>query len=95
MISLLVYSFVTFAIAWIVGHAHITFKLRKALIQSGAIGEFLVTLLECAGCVGFWIGFAAFALHLAPAELTTWWQSALFTSTSSLVLLRLSGMDTQ
>lgn len=88
MISLLIFCFVTFAIAWTIGHAHITYELRTWLATKS---KFLVVGMECVGCVCFHLGWLAFVFRLAPSELTTWWQAAFFTAASGLLLGRLAG----
>jgi hypothetical protein len=91
MISLAVYCFVVFGIAWGLGHAHLSFPVRKRLQVAGF--DWLVTLLECVGCSSWHLGWIAYAAGLAPAPLTSWWVAAFATATSSLILGRLTGMD--
>lgn len=93
MEALIVYAFIAFALAWIVGHAHVSYPFRLALSKGGALGRVIVTLLECVGCFGFWEGLAAYLLHLSPNPLNHWWEAALFTTASNLVLARFAGIS--
>jgi hypothetical protein len=67
-------------LAWIVGHSAISLPLRTALHRRS---PFLVELLECPGCFGFWTGLAV-GLVQDP-----WWALpfALFTSATNTILL--------
>lgn len=86
MIELLIFALVVFGISWGVGHAHASYPFRKKL------PFVLIQLLECFGCSSWHIGWIAYAAGFAPHELSRWWIAAFFSSASSLVLARLSGM---
>jgi hypothetical protein len=90
----LVYSFVTFALAWIIGHSKITLDFRTWLARS----RFLIDLIECVGCLGFWCGLGAYWLlgmriwpstgyHLADMAV-----AALYTCASNLIIGRFVGI---
>lgn len=56
LVALFVYTVSAFGLAWIVGHASISYKPRLWLAKRWPR---LVELLECPGCSGFWIGTIA------------------------------------
>lgn len=92
MESLIVFSFIAFAMAWVAGHAHVSYPLRLSISKAGGLGRVIVTLLECCGCISFWLGLAAHFLHLTPTPLDSWWKAAFFSAGSSLVLARFAGV---
>jgi hypothetical protein len=48
-----------YGLAWVVGQSHLTLPLRQYLsIAPRGPRRFLLTLMECVGCFGFWEGFA-------------------------------------
>lgn len=51
-----------FGLAYIVGHAKISLGARTAVAKRGALGLWLVQLLECPACFGFWTGVVAGAV---------------------------------
>lgn len=71
MIGWIVYTIAAFGLAYIVGHSAISRPLRLALWDvGGPFLKFIVTLLECPACFGFWIGLTTggviVALDLMP-----------------------------
>lgn len=87
MIALIIYSLVVFGIAWVAGLSGISYPVRKRLP-----GIFTV-LLECCGCSSWHLGWIAYACHLTPHELSTWWIAAFYSAATSLVLLQVSGLN--
>lgn len=80
------YLIAAFGLAYIVGHSTISLPVRVWLGGSpakpdlnltavpgalGPLGDWLVTLLECPACFGFWTGIAASFLGVAFPELVT------------------------
>ena len=46
-------------LSWVLGRAKISLPMRQWLKAQGApLSDYLLSLLECAGCTGFWIGLA-------------------------------------
>jgi hypothetical protein len=91
MISLLIYSFAAYGFAFIAGDSKISLPLRTWLDRPG-LRRWFLALLECPACLGFHIGWIAFATGHAPHSIVHWWGAALFTTTSNLLLARLSGI---
>jgi hypothetical protein len=94
--AVLVYAVAAFGFAFIVGHSRISLPAR-ALMQT--VGErllpiaalpfrFVLMLIECPACLGFWEGLA-YALAFHPSW-ASWWELALFTSGSNFLLGRFS-----
>lgn len=59
-------------LAFVVGFSGITFPFRVWLMGKGRLGAFLVELLQCAGCFGFWSGAGAALVMGAPVALLRW-----------------------
>jgi hypothetical protein len=57
-VVLFVYSFAAFGLAYIAGHARISLPIRQAW-QDAGLSAFLLELVECPACFGFWIGVGA------------------------------------
>jgi hypothetical protein len=53
------YSIAAFGLAYIVGHSEITLGLRRYLADGNAFAQFVLALMECPACLGFWIGICA------------------------------------
>lgn len=97
MFELTVYSVVALAVVFFLGHSRLTFQPRKWLSQQGKAGRWFVSLLQCAGCCGFWLGVAAAVFGYGPASLyTSTWLGillcGLYTSGASLILGGLAGL---
>lgn len=88
--SLFVFTICVFAITYIVGHSRASLPIRKALDRPGL--SWTLALIECCACLGFWVSTGAFFLHLAPAELHTWWVAALYGCGTSLILAKYTGL---
>lgn len=91
MIWWAVYVVAAFGLAYIVGHARITFPFR--LVLGGdettkpavpVLGPFFIEMLECPACFGFWEGLLAGALWVpGPKTLSAFaWCVALGCATS-------------
>ena len=87
------YCLTAFGLAFVVGQSKISLPFRVALAKAGPVGLFLVELLECPGCFGFWCGIAySFTAH--GRGLTLWapplWAGTialgLFTCATNMVL---------
>lgn len=91
-----VYCFATFGLAFILGYSKIFEPFRAALWKAGPAGRFLVTLVECPGCLGWWVGVAAVIFHFDPFgwPLTAWHviYAGLFTSGTTMFLAMRSGL---
>lgn len=103
MIAILIYCLVTFGANWGAGHAELSYPAR--LLISGRdrpksflrpLRAWLLKLLECPGCLGFWLGVVAVATELAPMEFPHSVGGAvacgLFTSASNLLLAKYVGL---
>lgn len=73
MILLVFYSFCAYGFAWVIGHSKLSLvyrnplsviaflpvnKLSGVMLINHALAKFFLSLFECVGCTGFWIGFA-------------------------------------
>jgi hypothetical protein len=95
-VDLVIYVFVMFGLAYIVGHSVISRPLREWLAKWHTAG-WLLTLIECPACFGFWEGVVAALLILTPGligdvffmNVIAW---ALFTSGSNFLLAKLTGL---
>lgn len=61
MIPVAIYTLAAFGIAFVVGFAKISLGIREFI---AARCTWLISLLECPACLGFWIGLVAGALNL-------------------------------
>jgi len=98
--NFLVYSVMAFALTWIIGDSKISLPFRM-VIDPGEIKTpldaaraWLLMLLECPGCLGFWLGIAALYFHVAPEF--EWGflgaiECGLFTAGACLLLARAAG----
>lgn len=91
LFAVAVYIAVAFGIAWGIGHAGLSYPIRRRLTMNGF--EWTVMLLECVGCSGFHIGWIAYAAGAAPPTLTSWWTAAFFTATTNLLVFHATGLD--
>jgi hypothetical protein len=103
MDRLLIITLVNFGLCYVVGHAKITLKLRMKLFSKV---EWLVDLLECPACLGFWLGlFEAWLLcpqlrdfflflfpHTGTSTVGSIFSFALYTCSVNYILGRLSGL---
>lgn len=87
---LVFYVVAAFGFAYIVGHAVVSRSIREALWEAGEVApivRWLVALVECPACLGFWVGlFVGLYLGWGPSALAL----ALFTSGSNLLLGKLT-----
>jgi hypothetical protein len=57
---LFLYTIAAFALAWIIGHAQISFPIRNWLAGRNWPGvSVFLDLIQCPACLGVWIGFIA------------------------------------
>lgn len=97
------YFLAAFGLAYIIGHSKISLPFRQALdpgpkieSQGDVFRSWLLILLECPACLGFWIGLAA-ALYQFPLPLAlSDWEFAvllpLVTCSSNFILGRVTGL---
>jgi hypothetical protein len=93
-VTLFVYTVAAFGLAYVLGHAVITQGIREALYQRGALLAWLVILLECPACCGFWTGWFASLVFMVPPWDLSWpslrvaGAAALYTAGSNFLLGR-------
>jgi hypothetical protein len=89
--AFIVYIVAAFGIAYVFGFALITKRAREIMF-SFAPTRWLVLLIECPACFGFWIGILAVMLDVVPFTLLDYngLQWAFFTSGSNLILAKLT-----
>jgi hypothetical protein len=94
----LIYSLVCFGLAYVLGWSEITLGFRKALGKYGGVIGWLIKLIECPACLGFWTGVLCTVLlgiylpiftgrFVGPLAL------GLFTSATNLGLAKLVRLD--
>jgi len=54
---LLIHTFAAFGIAFVIGYSKITYGIRVALDEGNGFSHWILSLMECPACLGFWIGF--------------------------------------
>jgi hypothetical protein len=86
----ILYYLAAFGLAYIIGHAKITYRLRARGVAMGAAGKLVVELLECPACLGFWIGLAAGYFNVVSFAAT--WVLALTTCAVNLIAARFAGL---
>lgn len=92
MITALLYALASIGAAYIVGKSEISYPVRRGLVAIRL--SWLVAMLECPVCFGFWFGLAAgwwlnpLAIGARPALAT-----ALVTAGMNLITARLGGLD--
>lgn len=106
--TLLIYTLAAFGFAYVIGHAKISLPIRTLLQPEesdkslfAVLRWWILMLLECPACVGFWLGYwtaafypAIFRPHLGifvgiPFCLVV----ALFTCGTNFVISRFSRLD--
>lgn len=97
MTALIVYTVAAFGLAYIAGHSVITRYLRELLWEAGEVApitRWLVMLVECPACLGFWLGLLAGALGFTPepVSIRTAFAFALYTAGSNFLLGKLTGI---
>lgn len=89
MNSLIVYSFVVFALSWGLGCSKLTYDFRTWLSTRS---RFLTTLVECVGCSGTHIGWIAYLIGIRFIDIPfgAWWLDmialALYSCTGNLII---------
>jgi len=93
---LLFHAFAAFGLALIAGFARISLPIRIWLFHHwGIFGKYLVELMECPICFGFWEGFFVGALAY-PDVIRRWLFMVLlgcFTAATNFTLARLGRLD--
>lgn len=99
MTGILMYVVTVFGLAYVIGHSVITKRPRELLFEFGSVfppAVWLVLLLECPACLGFWTGLiiglvwpASYIVILAPWPAVT---LAFFTAGSNFLLGRATGL---
>jgi hypothetical protein len=104
----IIYALAAFGLAYIVGHSAITLAPREWLIGQRvgekvgfvlATREWIVDMIECPACFGFWTGAVASLVGWVPFPLDapawacafTW---GLFTAGTNYVLARITNLIT-
>ena len=99
-LALFIYTIAAFGCAYVLGHSVASRRVREILWAAGAIApmwRWLVMLIECPACLGFWIGWAVWiaTLSLWPIE-PPWYLAgtagAFYTAGSNFLLGRLTGL---
>lgn len=97
--SMILYAITAIGLAAIVGWAEISWPVRRAIATLGAPGVFLVRLLECPVCFGFWTGVVAGPLFnpidlpvLSMGPVMHALITGIFTAGTNLILGRLGGL---
>lgn len=94
-ISITIYAFTAFGIAWGVGHSGLSYPVRLRISKT-PIGKFMIELLECVGCIGWHTGVVACALGLVPGFPAHAVGPAIvcgfFTAASNLLLGKITGI---
>ena len=91
--DLFFYFVCAFGLWYIVGYAQISFPFRswwrRRVIERHPFARYLLDLVQCQACFGFWTG-------LVWGALTGWRESvvlALATTTMNILIARLAGID--
>jgi uncharacterized BrkB/YihY/UPF0761 family membrane protein len=101
--NLTIYCVVAMGLAYVVGLSKISLPIRRVIAVIGeALGGpfrwlvyWLLSLLECPVCFGFWTGFVAAHYSLGPVPGRGWTAvvNGLFTAASNGMLAHLSGLE--
>jgi len=104
MTGLLLYSVACFGVSFAIGHSQISLPFRKLLNPTKVIGPigviraFLVALVECPPCLGFWCGLA-YGFAFRPSWAESFYvtdkgviELALYSCGSNLILARVVGL---
>lgn len=86
MISLFITTLACFGLAFAAGHAHISLAPRRWLAKRGFLGRWIVELVECPACLGFWLGL------VAPQQIVPRLVFGFFICGTSFILGRLTGL---
>jgi hypothetical protein len=93
-----VHTFAAFGVAYLVGHSVASKSTREWLWDLDVPpARWLVMLVECPACFGFWIGLAAgfagvFDFASVPLPFLTPLLAACYTAATNLILGRLAGI---
>ncbi len=93
------YTIAAFGLAYVVGQAAISKRPRDWLAGLNRVGQFIVELLECPACFGFWTGALVESVGLWPQSIpghAPWvariLYAGLYTSASNLILAIATGI---
>lgn len=93
MIELIIYSVASFGASYVVGHSVISMPLRYRLAPPetatpiNAIRLWIVTLIECPACLGWWTG------AIIGGAIDGWWGifiGAFYTAGSNYILAKVT-----
>lgn len=94
--TLILYFLAALGFAFVVGHSDISYGFRRVLNNAGGLAKWLLKLLECVGCTGFWTGVAwAIVTHsqfFVDSRIADAVLFGLATSGSNLILARIAGL---
>lgn len=96
-LAVLLHFWSAFGFAYVVGHSHISLPFRD-LLSRVAAARWLLILIECPACLGFWLGAvpAYFGHSLIPglgAAALVALVVGLATCASNLLLARFAGLS--
>jgi hypothetical protein len=100
ILALFIYTIAAFGCTYVLGHSVASRHVREVLWEAGAIApmwRWLVMLIECPACLGFWIGLfvGGACAPLWPGEnplILAAVIGAFYTSGSNFLLGRLTGL---
>ena len=100
--ALLVYTVSAFGLAYIVGHSKISLPFRQAWADTSmnvtgvsyALRTFILDLVECPACFGFWIGLGAAIYGVVSGSYphVFLFVLPLYTSGSNYIIGRMTGL---
>lgn len=97
LLTLFVYVNAAFGFAYIAGHSKISLPFREWIDPGGEINSygkalraFLLALIECPPCLGFWTGVAAY--FLVPKGTIGVVTLALFTASTNFIIGRATNL---
>lgn len=65
-ISLLLTLLALYGLAWVLAESKISLPVRNELEVKGNVGRFVLALMECPACFGFWEGLVAGSFVFGP-----------------------------
>lgn len=92
MIQLFIFTAAVFGLSWGISSSHLSYPFRKALDEAG--WTWVLTLAECVGCLGFWIGLSSGLAGLSPGAFNgNHVYTAFYCVTMNLLLSHALGLD--
>lgn len=98
MIDFIYFAFAAFGFAYIVGHSKISLPFRMTLdpvsgtMRFRFVRTWLLALIECPACLGFWQGLLFGALVRPTWNPYHWSVLALITCATNLILAKVTGL---